>query len=108
MAGEGSDPKKPCKQATLGPAVQPVHSSNPVLLPNRCPIGSASAKQKSPAFAGLSRIGAPGFEPGTSPTRIMGEIRGRCKKYLQIDRFQRELTSSQFLGFSGGFPGFRQ
>ncbi len=53
-------------------------------------------------------IGAPGFEPGTSPTRIMGEISGRCTKYLQIDGFWLGLTTSQNLGFCGGFTGFRQ
>jgi hypothetical protein len=38
----------------------------------------------------------------------MGEIRWCCRKYLQIDRFRLWLTSSQILGYSGGFPGFRQ
>ena len=30
------------------------------------------------------KIGAPGFEPGTSPTRIMGEIWVVCEKSLEI------------------------
>jgi hypothetical protein len=38
----------------------------------------------------------------------MGEIGGHVKNYLQIDGFRCELTSSQILGFCGGFPGFRQ
>ena len=33
----------------------------------------------------------------------MGEIRGRCQKHLQIDGFRLALTSSQILGYSGGF-----
>ena len=45
----------------------------------------ASFQRKNPAFAGLY-IGAPGFEPGTSPTRIMGETTPRmgnpCKTRL--------------------------
>jgi hypothetical protein len=53
-------------------------------------------------------IGAPGFEPGTAPTRIMGEIRSRGKNHLQIDGFRGELPSSQILGFCGRFPGFTQ
>jgi hypothetical protein len=40
-------------------------------------------RRKVPANKGVS-IGAPGFEPGTSPTRIMGEIRPADGKALQI------------------------
>ena len=46
----------------------------------------------SPVNTGDTDIGAPGFEPGTSPTRITGETPGRCKKYLQIDGSRRWLT----------------
>jgi hypothetical protein len=38
----------------------------------------------------------------------MDEICGACKKYLQIDGFRLGLTPSKILGYSGGFPGFRQ
>jgi hypothetical protein len=42
------------------------------------------------SVAGLHLIGAPGFEPGTSPTRIMGDVWGRHKKVLQIGGFRCE------------------
>ena len=45
-------------------------------------------------------------QPGTSPTRIMGEIGGCCKKYLQIEQSPCRLIPSQSLGFCGGFPRF--
>ena len=43
--------------------------------------------EKTAYLRGVS-IGAPGFEPGTSPTRIMGEIRGCLAKCLQIGGFR--------------------
>jgi len=55
--------------------------------------------------SGFPDIGAPGFEPGTSPARIMGEIRGRHKKSLQIDGFLCQtppLRSSVFAVDSRG------
>ena len=53
-------------------------------------------------------IGAPGFEPGTSPTRIMGEIRTSVGKALQIALLEFRSAASQILAFCGGFPGIRQ
>jgi hypothetical protein len=35
----------------------------------------------------------------------MGEIRGRCKKPLQIDEFRCDLTCSQILGFAADYRG---
>ena len=46
-------------------------------------IADHAIRHKIPANGNVF-IGAPGFEPGTSPTRMMGEICGCCKKYLQI------------------------
>jgi hypothetical protein len=56
----------------------------------------------------INKSGRPDLNRGPSPTRIMGEICGRAEKYLQIDGFRLELTPSRNLGYSGGFPGFRQ
>jgi hypothetical protein len=50
----------------------------------------------------------PGFERGTKPTRITGEILGRCKKCLQIAGFRCELTSPQIRGYCARFTWFRQ
>lgn len=49
-----------------------------------------------------------GFALGTSPTRIMGEIRAADGKGLRIDLLQFRSTSSHILGLCGRFPGFRQ
>jgi hypothetical protein len=38
----------------------------------------------------------------------MGEILGRCEKYLEIGWFGSGGTSSRIRGFSGGFRGFRR
>jgi hypothetical protein len=46
---------------------------------------AAPRSAESRAAARLSLIGAPGFEPGTSPTRIMREIRSRRRKCLQVE-----------------------
>ena len=81
-------------------------AAQPPQSPSRSPK-ARGIRARKPRICGAF-IGAPGFEPGTSPTRIVGEIRGRRKKCLQIDGFRCGLTSSQFLGFSDGFPGFRQ
>ena len=61
--------------------------------PPRATSRSASAVTSTPQIGASKvadlqgKIGAPGFKPGTSPTRIMGEILGRCKKSLQIARY---------------------
>jgi hypothetical protein len=55
---------------------------------------------KKPRICGGVAIGAPGFEPGTSPTRIMGEIQPAGGKALQIWMLGFRSASSQILGFS--------
>ena len=71
--------------------------------PSPGPILTTRTARVSRAFAD---IGAPGFEPGTSPTRIMGEICGCYKKYLQIDGFRLGLTSSQSSDIAVDSRGF--
>jgi hypothetical protein len=74
-------------------------------MPSRCRYELHPPTKTSICWA---FIGAPGFEPGTSPTRIMGEICRRPKKSLQIAGCRWELTSSRTLGLSERLPGFRQ
>ena len=99
--------QNPCSHALFGFANPPPSSVCDQSVPNRelLPPNKPNKKRR---ICGAFPIGAPGFEPGTSPTRIMGEIRRRCKKHLQIDGFRCKLASSQMLGFCRRFPGFRQ
>jgi len=62
---------------------------------------------ESPDLPGISCRGPDG-EPGTSPTRIMGEIQDGDRKALQISCLQSRSTRSPTLGYCGGFPAFRQ
>ena len=98
----------------LRPDLQPLQGflAEPQLEPGTasgfCGVRYATNLTKEkPRICG-ALIGAPGFEPGTSPTRIMGEICGSWKKHLQIDAFRLGLNHSQNLGYSGRIPGFRQ
>jgi hypothetical protein len=93
---------QPLQGFSCGPRLGERHQT--VSKPPKAPGNRARRK---PGICGAF-IGAPGFEPGTSPTRIMGELRRRRTKCLQIGWFRRELTSSQNLGCSGRLPGFRQ
>jgi hypothetical protein len=67
---------------------------------------SPPAQQKIPHLLGFY-IGAPGFEPGTSPTRITCKHRVAIRKALQIDRSRLLVTSSRIRGFSGGLRWIR-
>ena len=69
--------------------------------------GTRAEKQKALREQGFLTIGAPGFEPGTSPTRITGKNRSPHGKALQIAICSPVARISDPC-FCGGFPGFRQ
>jgi hypothetical protein len=76
VRGTSNEPENPCSEASFSQNRQQVRidwavtaQSLPKLDPHR--------PKKNPAFAGLSQIGAPGFEPGTSPTRTVRATRLR-------------------------------
>jgi len=99
--------QNPCSHALFGVADPPHGTVCDQSVPDRA-AHPPNSPNKKPRFCGAFPIGAPGFEPGTSPTRIMGEIAERCKKSLQTGGSGMSSPSSQILGYCRGFPGFRQ
>ena len=67
-----------------------------------------SPPNKIPANHTTKQSGRPDLNRGPHRPELWAKSASRCKKYLQIGRFRCRLTSSQILGFCGGFPGFRQ
>jgi hypothetical protein len=70
----GTAPHRPVRAAAHNPCSQPpficaAHPCCSVCAQSLPDPASHLAQQKTPQFSGFS-IGAPGFEPGTSPTRI--------------------------------------
>jgi hypothetical protein len=73
-----------------------------------CAVKAAPPPNRNPALQGFPQIGAPGFEPGTSPTRITRAPRPG-KQEIPANRafwlFGDGRQAPQPPGYSGGLPG---